>query len=32
MIFWKFLLIWSLATNLDDLVAAVPLLLAKWKL
>jgi hypothetical protein len=31
MVFWKSLLIWPLATNLDDLVASIPFLLSKWK-
>jgi hypothetical protein len=31
MIFWKSRLTWSHAASLDDLVAAIPFLLAKWK-
>jgi hypothetical protein len=30
-VFWKSLSTWSLAANLDDLVASIPFLLAKWK-
>jgi hypothetical protein len=29
MIFWKFLLTWSYAANLDDLVASLPFLLSQ---
>jgi hypothetical protein len=31
MVLWKFLSTWSHATNLDDLVASILFLLAKWK-
>jgi hypothetical protein len=31
MVFWKSLSTWSLAATLDDLVASIPFLLAKWK-
>jgi hypothetical protein len=31
MVFWEYLSTWSLATNLDDLIASIPFLLAKWK-
>jgi hypothetical protein len=31
MVLWKSLSIWSLAATLDDLVASIPFLLAKWK-
>jgi hypothetical protein len=31
MVFWKSLSTWSLAANLDDLVASIPLRLVKWK-
>jgi hypothetical protein len=30
-VFWESLSTWSLAANLDDLVASIPFLLAKWK-
>jgi hypothetical protein len=31
MVFWKSLSTWSLAANLNNLVASIPFLLAKWK-
>jgi hypothetical protein len=31
MVFWESLSTWPHATNLDDLVASIPFLLAKWK-
>jgi uncharacterized Tic20 family protein len=31
MVYWESLTNWSLAVNLDDLVASIPFPLAKWK-
>jgi hypothetical protein len=31
MVFWESLSTWSLAAKLDDLVASIPFLLAKWE-